>query len=376
VTITVPSIVYFPRPGRLTAHVQSRLRPPDVALSTVEAILNDDYGVRMTAPPENLPNTRRNRNLVVYTTDGKKVFKLYRRDWQPETIEFEHAILLRLAELHSPAPRLTPTSDGRTWVGGRPGLRNDRYCLFEFIDGVNYSSAFLLRAHRLRLTALLGEVLARTHWELAGFLPPGRDHLGFAAYNGPRHRDLAWHAIRLAELSAASVELPDPTDHSHAAWLVARSGYILEEMTRLDEVLNGAGLPRLIIHGDYGLHNLLVHAIDRATPVDFELARLEWRLSDLASCLSKMRFAAGTYDFESMRQFMSGYRAVYPIGREEWQWFPDALKYYRLMSTVQYWNSYFETGGPTRKLLSARDAFTQANWGWDYPRIIDELGAS
>lgn len=368
---SAPTIVYFPRPGRLTAGVHSRLRPPDIARETVGDVLLSDYGLGLTAPPENLPNTRRNRNLIVHTTDGKMVFKHYRRDWQPETIDFEHSILRRLAGIRSPAPRLVPTRDGRTWVGRAA----DRYCLFEFIDGVNYSSAYLLRAHRLGLTALLGGVLAHIHRDLAGFCPTGRHHLGFMAYDGPRRRDLAWHAARIAELSAASAGLPAAADRRHAAWLVDRGDAILEDLSRLDAALNDAALPRLIIHGDYGLHNLVVRALDRATPVDFELARLEWRLSDLASCLSKMRYAAGGYDFDGMRHFMRAYRAVYPIDPEEWRWFPDVLRHYRLMAAVQYWNSYFETGGPTRKLLSARDALEQADWGRNHPREIAELNA-
>lgn len=369
---STPAIVYFPRPGRLTAGVHSRLRAPDIAPETVSDILLSDYGLGLTAPPENLPNTRRNHNLIVHTTGGKMVFKQYRRDWQPTTIDFEHSILRRLSAIGSPAPRLVPTRDGRTWVGHAAG----RFCLFEFIDGVNYSSAYLLRSHRLRLTALLGSVLARIHRDLAGFRPDGRHHLGFVAYDGPRHRDLAWHTARIAEMSVASTVLPDATDRRHAAWLVARGDDILEDLSRLDTTLHDAGLPRLIIHGDYGLHNLVVRTLDQATPVDFELARLEWRLSDLASCLSKMRYAAGGYDFEGMRWFMSAYRAIYPIAAEEWRWFPDVLRHYRLMAAVQYWNSYFETSGPTRKLLSARDALEQADWGRDHPREIAELNAS
>lgn len=367
-----PPIVYFPRPGRLSAGVQSRLRKPDIDADTVRVVLAAAYGLELTAPPENLPNTRRNRNLIVHTPVGKRVFKHYRRDWRPATIEFEHSVLGRLADIGSPAPRLVAARAGRTWVE-RAG---QFYCLFEFIDGVNYSSAYLLRSHRLALTRLLGGILARIHRDLAGFRPAGRHHLGFAGYEGPRHRDMAWHAARVAEMSAASAELPDPTDRAHAQWLAARAGYIVDEMARLDEQLNSASLPRLVIHGDYGMHNLVVRALDQATPVDFELARLEWRLSDMASCLSKMRFASGAYDFESMRQFMDGYRAANPIGRDEWRWFPDALRYYRLMGAVGYWNSYFETNGPARKLLSARDALEQANWGHEHPREIDELGGN
>jgi Ser/Thr protein kinase RdoA (MazF antagonist) len=226
------------------------------------------------------------------------------------------------------------------------------------------------------LTALAGNVLGRLHRELCGFIPDGRHHLGFAAYEGERHRDLVWHAAKIEELTTASRELRDSEDGTHAGWLIDRSKGILEELNRLEEVLTGAHLPRAVIHGDYGLHNLVIRDRERATPVDFELARLEWRLSDLASCLSKLRFGDGPYDFESMRQFMRGYCAVYPIGRDEWRWFPDVLKVHRLMGVVGYWNSYFETGGPTRKLLSARDAYEQANWGWKHLREVNELVAN
>ncbi len=364
------SIVYFPRLGRLSAGVQSRLRKPDIDSDTVRVVLAGAYGLELTASPENLPNARRNRNLIVHTTTGKKIFKHYRHDWRPATIEFEHSILKRLARNNSPGPRLMATHAGRTWVE-RAG---QFYCLFDFIDGINYSSAYLLRSHRLALTGLLGTILARIHRDLAGFLPAGCHHLGFADYEGARHRDMTWHATRVAEMSIASAELSDPVDRSHAQWLVERASYIIDEMARLDEQLTAAQLPRLIIHGDYGLHNLVVRTLNRATPVDFELARIEWRLSDLASCLSKMRYASGAYDFETMLRFMDAYRAVYPIGRDEWRWFPDALRYYRLMSAVGYWNSYFETGGPARKLLSARDALEQADWGHEHPQVIHELG--
>ena len=122
---------------------------------------------------------------------------------------------------------------------------------------------------------MLGAILSRIHRDLAGFLPVGRHHLGFAGYEGARHRDMAWHAARVAKMSAASAELPDPADRSHAQWLVARGPWIIDEMARLDEQLTAAQLPRLIIHGDYGLHNLVVRTLDRGTPVDFELARIE-----------------------------------------------------------------------------------------------------
>ena len=363
-------VLYVPRPGRLTALVRSRLRSPDIERSTVRTILATDYGLQLSGSPDNLPNARRNRNLIVETGRERMVFKLYRDDWQRETIDFEHAILRRLAELDYPAPRLVPTQDGRTWVA----RDSQRYALFEFIDGVNYSSSYLLRPHRLRLMALLGQILAELHRRLAGFQPAGRHHLGFTGYDTPRQRDLAWHVAMVADLKARSAELIDPEAMAQAAWLTERSDALLEELARLDDVLTRAALPRVVIHGDYGLHNLVVQRLGQGTAVDFELARLEWRLSDLASCLSKMRTDGGGYDFESMCWFMRAYRAVFPIDAEEWQHFPAVLKYYRLMGAVQYWKSYFETNGPARKLASARDSLEQAAWATEHPHEITELG--
>jgi Ser/Thr protein kinase RdoA (MazF antagonist) len=354
----------------MTALIRSRLRSPDIERATVRDILAADYNLKLDGSLDNLPNARRNRNLIVEAGRRRMIFKLYRADWQPEVIDFEHSILRRLAELNCPAPRLIPTRDGRTWVA----LNGRRYALFEFIDGVNYSSSYLLRPHRLRLMALLGQILAELHLKLRGFQPAGRHHLGFTGYDAPRQRDLAWHVAMAADLKARSAALVDPEATELVAWLTKRSDALLEELARLDSLLASAGLLRVVIHGDYGLHNLVVQTLGQATPVDFELARIEWRLSDLASCLSKMRVDGGAFDFESMRYFMRGYQAVFPIDDEEWGYFPEVLKFYRLMAAVQYWKSYFETNGPARKLASARDALEQAAWATEYPREIAELG--
>ena len=72
-------------------------------------------------------------------------------------------------------------------------------------------------------------------------------------------------------------------------------------------------------------------------------------LSDLASCLSKMRYASGDYDFEAMRRFMDAYRAVYPIDRDEWRWFPDALRYRQLAR--DHWSRHQEMQTSVIELL-------------------------
>jgi len=356
-----PFIFHIHRPSWLSAHVYSLLRPLDIPFGTVGAVLSR-YGLELTGPIRNLPMSRRSRNVVMDTSAGKKVLKLYRPQWEAATIIYGHSILARLTQLNFPAPRPVATPHGETFIS----LAGRNYALFDFVQGTDYSCSFLLRAHRLKLMAMAGQTLARLHRQLEGFMPEGRHHLGFKSYTEGRQRDRAWHIHKVQELKERSRNLSGAEERSHADWLIRNGSYILEELCWLDECLRGAALRRLVIHGDYGAQNLLFLETGAATPLDFELARLEWCLSDLVSALSRLRFKNGAYDFQSMQFFMKGYLGEYPLSAEEWQLLPRVWRFYKLQSAVQYWNSYFETSGPTRKLISARDAVSQADWVLHY----------
>ncbi len=361
-------IYCLPRPSTLYARLHARMRPPDIPAQDVHDIL-ERFGLRLAGPPRNLPVGRRNRNLDLDTTSGRKLLKGYRPNWQADTVEYTHSILARLAETGFPASRLSPAPDGATYAN----LRGDYFTLFDFDEGMNYSGRFLVRAHRRKLMALAGETMARLHRQLRGFMPAGRHHMGFAGYTGSRWRDVEWHERKLQELKAKSVKTQPPEPGGIMAWLVENSGRIGDEIARLDALLSDADLPRLIIHGDYGLHNLLVREDGSVVVVDFELARIEWRLSDLVSCLSRFRYGALediSYDYESIGWFLGGYQRVLPLSDEEWRLFPQVWAFYRYQSAVQYWNSYYATNGPERKLHSARDAVAQAEYAL---RHADEL---
>ena len=364
-------IIAFPRPGRVSDFLNSRFRSLDIQLATVEKIFSF-YGLEMTAAPQNLPNTRRNRNLIVHTLQGRKILKHYRVDWRTSSIAFEHSVLGRLAELNFPAPRLLSMRDGKTWLN----LDGQHYCMFDFIDGKNYSSNFLMRPHRVRMMATSGRTLARLHKQLAGFLPDGQHHIGFKNYTDDRHRDMLWHIQKAKELRAWSRDLTEAEDKEQAGWLIQHSTQVLEEMSYLDETLRKAELPLLVIHGDYGLHNLIYQDLDTAIPVDYELSRLEWRMSDLVSVISKFSYKDGSYDFESIIRFMHAYQAEYPISDDEWNHFPMVWKYYKLMKAVQYWSSYFETNGPVRKLRSSRHEIERSSWALDNPQRLNEFRRS
>ena len=181
---------------------------------------------------------------------------------------------------------------------------------------------------------------------------------------------MTWHAARVMDMKVMSRDI-ESGDSVYADWLVQNCQRILDELGQLDETLSKSGLPRLIIHGDYGYHNIVFDRHrEMVTPIDFESSRLEWRLSDLVSALSRLRYRSGEYNIPSIRKFLEGYQREYPIGQDEWQYLPLVWRFHKLRASLIYWNSYFETGGPARKLVSARDAVHQAEWVVKNPELL------
>lgn len=366
--ITTKKIIAFPRPGRLKDQFKSQTRSLDIDQELIDFILAR-YGLELVGRSRNLPNARRNTNLIIDTTTGKKVLKNYRTDWKQSTIKFEHSILHRLAEVDFPAPRLVLTQTGSSWIH----KDGHNYCLFDFIPGTNYSSSFLFRSHRVRMMATAGRTLAALHQQLIGFQPEGHHHQGFKSLDQERIRNKSWNERKIEELIQLSRKISEPQDKQLADWLVHRSDEILRNLIELGQELEQAGLERLIIHGDYGLHNLIYTDLDHAVPVDYELARIEWRMSELVSIISKFRYKDGRFDFVSMVQFLHAYQREFPISNEEWDIFPKVWKYYKMMKAVQYWMSYFETNGPVRKLYSSRDEIDFSDWALENPNRISEF---
>lgn len=356
------------RPSRLWGIVRSRQRPLDIDLQTIDQVLKS-YDLRRTGHPENLPLSKRTQNVLIPTQKGKKVLKRYRPMLPLETIEYSHSILEELARINYPSIRLVENQSGLN-LGAYNG---SHYSISTFVEGDSYSSSFLLRSQRCQVMALAGKNLAQFHRALRNFIPSGRHHLGFNTASGEWQRGVDWYTEESQKMKHKSRQSEYNHDKDHLDWLVQNFESILTELTKLDSILRLAPLPRLIIHGDYGLHNLVFPKDGFVTMLDFETARLEWRLSDLVSALSRLRFRDGSYDLEVISSFMKAYHKEYPIEREEWGWLPTVWRFYKLRSALIYWNSYLDTAGPRRKLISAKDAVWQANWVIQHPEKLIHL---
>jgi Ser/Thr protein kinase RdoA (MazF antagonist) len=139
-------------------------------------------------------------------------------------------------------------------------------------------------------------------------------------------------------------------------------------------MLGAARLPRLVIHGDYGLHNLIFQGLDLAVPVDLELSRLDWRLNDLihlfAGCLGDR---ADERDVRTMEMFSRAYASELPLTAEEEHVLFEAWRLYTLQSAVRHWNSFFRTDHRTAQLASAVRSIDRADWIIGRPDVVRRL---
>jgi Ser/Thr protein kinase RdoA (MazF antagonist) len=337
---------YVPTPGRLIERARARLVRAPIGRRTLDAVL-DRYELAPRGRVRILSLGWRNHNVVVDTSAGMKVVKRHRQASDVRAILHEHAVLRHLASFQFPAPRLGSTPGGQTLVT----VEGRHFALFDFIEGVNLASCFLSRGTRLRLSEVAGRVLARLHQALDGFSPSGGHELGFTSFSGERARDASWHLRQLDVLTAAT--RGSSRSSADSGWLAENAARIADDIRGLDVTLREAPLSRVVVHGDFGLHNLMFRREGDATVLDFELARLEWRLVDLAIVLSRVGVAQG-------RAFLAGYRAVHPIPSEEWRLLPDVWRFYRLCGAIRSWHKFTTLGGDNR-LRTARSRVEEAD---------------
>jgi len=351
ITIFQPKyLLGLPRPDRLYQRMRVRQRPAQADYSRASSIL-EPYGLRMLGQPKILGGASRSQNLLLETSAGKKILKRYKGTIDLDTACHEHSILRRLAELEFPAPRLLATTAGETLVERDGGY----YALFDFVEGYfQYHNYLFSPAQTRRFVAAAGATLGALHDALHDFSPAGRNRNGFKAHEGERWRELSWFA---EQLDHCQRELPTLGLRN----VDARAGWVKATLGDLDTQLRAAQMPRLIIHGDYGPYNLLFKRGAPVVVLDFEIARLDWRLIDLAKALEF--FACGRLGFNARRAacFLEGYLPRCPAGEAELRLLPDVWQFLTLRRLIVCWYRYTTTRAPGW-LAEAQRRLELASW--------------
>ena len=208
-------------------------------------------------------------------------------------------------------------------------------------------ACYLRSSERARLIFVAGATLAEFHEALGGFEPEGRHHLGFEGQD-QRSIELSWYVGTLEQLAS----LPDDSEEAVIpGWRVPE---LVQRLSMLAETIDHSPVEKTVIHGDYGLHNLLFERNGQVTVLDFELARVDWRLVDLVRVLSRQKRYAG-------RAFISGYRETSDMKADEFRLLPEVWELYRLFGAIRSWQMGHDLGD-SRRIATAKRRFEEADW--------------
>ncbi len=332
--------VYLPRPDRLFYnYLIVRGQRPPVDLSPIREVMAR-YDLEIIAAPKLLGGNR-SGSLLISTPQGRKVLKRYIDSLKDSSIIYEHSILTYLKQIDFPAPRLVTASTGEVLI--RRG--QDRYALYDFIEGgFQYSDYMLLPGQTRQFIALAGKMLANLHDKLKKLDVQGYNPDGFKSHSEDRWRNLEWLTNKLAFCVAETPRLSQKQNNRQANFLLQQAGHLEETVSKFDEVLKRAALPRLIIHADYGPYNLLFRPNAPAVILDFEMARLDWRVTELIDAWYRFGYDKLGFRFNKMKWLLDAYETLSPLTEQEWSYLPTVWKYLNIWRAIVYWRLYCETG--------------------------------
>jgi Ser/Thr protein kinase RdoA (MazF antagonist) len=359
--ITTPifetSYLAVPRPDRLYRRIAFQRRAPDIATELLRDIVAE-YGLDLSGGIEVPGGPGRSANLIVGTSAGRKMLKRYKETVEQAAIHHEHSILTYLATIGFPAPPLAMTRRGETLIR-RAGRY---YALFDVLDGYfQYHNYFHLPGQTEQFIATSGQALGSLHAALCDFAPAGLHPNGFIARGGERWRELGWFIERLEQCRRAAPELRAEGAALLRRMLAEHAHGVETTLRALDARLKAAAPAQLIVHGDYGPYNLF---FKRGAPVvilDFELARLDWRLTDLATALPSFARSRLGFSFSKMRVFLAGYQARCPVEHTELALLPDVWRFLALRRLIVCWQRFCDTHA-MRWLDEARQRLDLAHW--------------
>ncbi|HEX6655202.1 MAG TPA: phosphotransferase, partial [Candidatus Limnocylindria bacterium] len=274
--------------------LRNRPRVPATPERDIAAQLRP-WGVTPDGPALRI-GSGRSLTLIVECVEGPMLVKRSKAGLEDASIASEHAVLEELRRQGAQAVRLRRTTTGETLVHDG----TDRVAVFDALNGyVPMHELLLAPGARRRAAGAAGTALARLHEALRTFTPPTTPSTGLDPVGG-RARPSSWHVERLEAPTA------DATFRAAAG-----------RLRELDPMLAALNLRATVIHGDFGPYNLLVRRGQPMVLADFELARRDWRLVDVATAVP--RFSVSRLGFGRSRAlaFLAGYREVDPAIAEE-----------------------------------------------------------
>jgi Ser/Thr protein kinase RdoA (MazF antagonist) len=250
------------------------------------------------------------------------------------SLRFEAMLLTHLADKAYLAPRLVRTRAGRPWHRSVAGTA---VLVSEWVTGGAVDAG--LAQHRRRSVRALAEY----HAAVRSFPPRLR------AEGGPTLFALEQQGPTALEAFMGISGWYLDTDGRQR--LRSASSYLWRQYIRLPELLHadGATLPRLVIHGDFGRDAVVLDG-DRpgfATDglVGLTKARFDLRVLDLAAVLRTFARVPGGFDLDACADLVAAYDEVERLSPGEVEALPSILRVERLIRIFRL-TSRLEEGAP------------------------------
>jgi Ser/Thr protein kinase RdoA (MazF antagonist) len=328
----------LPRPDKLIQRLRLRGRSSQNELAKTKEILrafglNDIGGIARTS------ELSRSNQLIVESSKGKKILKSYKYTVKEPTIAHEHSIIRFLEKIDFPAPRLSCTLDGRTYLE----VEGKYFALFDYLDGYFQYHNYLLSPFQTKhFIDLAGRALSTLHSVLKDFSPEGYNPDGFRSRTGERWRELNWYLDKLSWCINEGLQIRNKDDQQMDDLVRQYGSWVENEFYSLNEKLNNASIPRYIIHGDYGPFNLFFKQGSPVVILDFELSALDWRLFDIAKAFQYFTKSRFGFNSSKMNTFISAYRLDKSLNQIEMHLLPDAWLFLLFRRIIVVTHRYFQ----------------------------------
>ena len=278
---------------------------------------------------------------------------------RPDLIRAQHDLMEWLRRAGFPAPAIVPTASGETFLA----LDGEFYEIHEYIEGQPYDHE---RPEHLEEAAT---TLGRYHTCVQGFAPQALRNLG-ALYSPTILR------TTLTDLSEAWGLDRDPDLAQIAGQLKAHALDLTARLAR-----HGA-LPHLVIHGDYYGGNLLFDGDRIVGVVDYDKARWQPRVIELAEALIyfatersghlKHIVYSGTLDLGVVHQFLAAYTDMVSLSEPEIHALPHLIRMIWLCASL---NPPLEPlMSPEAAPQAAPEVLALAGWAQAHASDIVEIG--
>lgn len=329
-------MLFLPRPKFLYKKIHSQLMSYPLHPSVFGEIW-DSFDLNLMDHTLKPLGGNRGTNILLQTSKGKKLLKKYKSTLGKSTIIQEHSILMYLENIGFPAPRLFSTKTGDTLLK----FRDHYYALFDFIEkGFQYYNFLFFPRQSNEFTYMSGRTLGHLHKSLKNFNPQGFNPDGFKSKVKDRWRNLEWYKKKLSECKRKSADCKSEFLRKKFLHLFNKTDYLKEELSRLDNLLQKSNLIRSIIHGDYGPYNLLFQKNGPTVVLDFEMARLDWRMVDIIQAWHRFCHSRFGYNLKRMKLFLNAYQEQTLLSSIELKLIGDVWKHINMRGLIRNLYNY------------------------------------